>query len=338
MAEPFANLFRSKFVNFQVGPEGTNFTIHAQPLARLSRALNALINGDMVEAKTGMIDWRDIDEETFLRFCEFAYVQDYTPPRFSGCTENREEPEPEPGPELGLERPKLEQLEQQVMDSWASNWAPTTVKRRKKDKYNGWEASDDTRKDDSAKSRLRNILSDSDYLPPSSNLSFHRQFETTSNTSPHQDFAPVFLGHARLYVLADKYDVRELKNLVLHKLYNTLKEFTLYKSRIADVIELVQFVYDNTPPSYQREAGAASQSEANPHRPVNTGGGSSSRQGANHEAKKVDGLRKLVTSLVVSKLEIVAETRVFLDLLQDGGEFVKDFWTVLWNNQLIQSY
>ena len=86
------SLFRSKFVNFQVGPEGTNFTVHAQPLARLSRALNTLINGDMVEAKTGMIDWRDTDEETFLRFCEFAYVQDYTPPRFSECTENREEP------------------------------------------------------------------------------------------------------------------------------------------------------------------------------------------------------------------------------------------------------
>ena len=43
----------------------------------------------------------------------------------------------------------------------------------------------------------------------------------------------------------------------------------------------------------------------------------------------MDGLRKLVTSLVVSKLEMVAETRVFLDLLQDGGEFVKDFWTML---------
>jgi hypothetical protein len=322
MAEPFANLFRSKFINFQVGPEGTNFTIHAQPLARLSRVLNALINGDMVEAKTGMIDWRDIDEETFLRFCEFAYVQDYTPPRFGECTGNREEPE--------LEPPKLEQ-QQAEMDSW-DKWG-SLAKKKKKDKlYNGWEASDDdTRKDDSAKSRLRNTLSDSDYLPPSSKLSFHRQFETISNTSPHQDFAPVFLGHARLYVLADKYDVRELKSLVLYKLYNTLKAFTLYKSRIADVIELVQFVYDNTPPSYQCacEAGAISQSEANPDRPVNASG--------YHEERKMDGLRKLVTSLVVSKLEMVAETRVFLDLLQDGGEFVKDFWTVLWNRQLIQS-
>jgi len=225
--------------------------------------------------------------------------------------------------------------------SWSSSKRKWTLgingdlwrRRKKKDKlYNGWEASDDdTRKDDSAKSRLRNTLSDSDYLPPSSKLSFHRQFETISNTSPHQDFAPVFLGHARLYVLADKYDVRELKSLVLYKLYNTLKAFTLYKSRIADVIELVQFVYDNTPPSYQCacEAGAISQSEANPDRPVNASG--------YHEERKMDGLRKLVTSLVVSKLEMVAETRVFLDLLQDGGEFVKDFWTVLWNRQLIQS-
>ena len=84
-------MFRSKLVDFHVGPEGTNFTVHAQPLARLSQPLNTLINGNMLEAKTGVIDWKDTDEETFLRFCEFAYVQDYTPPRFGECS-NRDKP------------------------------------------------------------------------------------------------------------------------------------------------------------------------------------------------------------------------------------------------------
>ncbi|KAN0080910.1 hypothetical protein V8E54_004114 [Elaphomyces granulatus] len=302
MAEPFANLFRSKIVNFQVGPEGTNFTVHAQPLASLSQALNALINGDMVEARTGVIDWRDMDEETFLRFCEFAYVQDYTPPRFSECTDNREVPK------------QVEKKKQKINSGWPGNTREDESKR-------------------SIKSRLRNLLSESDYPLPSSNQSFRQQFQPVSNTSPHQELAPVFLGHARLYVLADKYDVRELKNLVLHKFCNALKLFTLWESRIAEVVELVRFVYDNTPPSYQHEAGAASQSEANTDRPVNISGGSSSNgQGSNHKEKKWDGLRKLVTCLVVSKLEMVAETRVFLDLLHDGGEFVKDFWAVLLAN------
>src|SRR5882762_1917173 len=108
----------------------------------------------MIEAKTGVIDWRDIDEETFLRFCEFAYVQDYTPPKFSECTDNREVPK---------------QVE-------------TAGLKKKQKIYSGWPG--DAREDESKrsiKSRLRNILSESDYPLPSSNQSFRRQFQTVSN-------------------------------------------------------------------------------------------------------------------------------------------------------------
>jgi len=104
MVEPFADVFRSGFVNFHIGPERTEFTVHAQPLARLSPALNTLIYGDMLEATTGVIDWKDTDEETFIRFCEFAYVKNYTPPKSSECTYTsyREEPKQAETPEPDL--------------------------------------------------------------------------------------------------------------------------------------------------------------------------------------------------------------------------------------------
>lgn len=36
----------------------------------------------MIEAKTGHVDWSEVDVETFARLCEFAYFRNYTPPSF----------------------------------------------------------------------------------------------------------------------------------------------------------------------------------------------------------------------------------------------------------------
>lgn len=299
-------MFRSKFVNFHVGQEGTNFTVHAQPLAMLSGTLNTLINGNMVEAKTGVINWKDTDEETFIRFCEFAYVQNYTPPMFSECTDNIEE---------------LKQAE-------TSDFSVSKKDKKKSVNY------PEPRRRQLIKSKLNNLLSKSDYPPPSPSLSFCQQFEPVSNTSPNQDFTPVLVGHAQLYVLADKYDVRELKNLVLHKLNNTLEKFTLHKARIADIMELVRFAYDNTPPSSQPGARAVFQNEAITgfDWPIKSTS-SDNHNAINRKEKRVDGMRKLVTDFVVSKLDVVAESDAFLDYLHYGGDFVRDFWTVLWNSE-----
>lgn len=72
--------------------------------------------------------------------------------------------------------------------------------------------------------------------------------EPISNTNPTQNFTPVFLAHARLYLFADKYLIRLLKQLALQKLQQTLVRFELYPERINDIIELIRYSYsdDNT--------------------------------------------------------------------------------------------
>ncbi|KAN0080907.1 hypothetical protein V8E54_004111 [Elaphomyces granulatus] len=317
------SVFRSGFVNFHIGPEGTEFTVHAQPLARLSQPLNMLIYGKMLEATTGVIDWKDTDEETFIRFCEFAYVKNYTPPKFSECT-RVEEPKQAETPDF----PFITSIPKRIIKKKPGTSCANKVI--------GWPSHDQESstlpemKDNKTRrrqlmSQLHNLFSENDYPPPSSNLTFYQQFDPVSNTSPHQDFTPVLVGHAQLYVLADKYDVRELKSLVLHKLYTTLEKFTLCEARIADVMELVRFAYDNTPPSPQPSAAPSAVFQAANN--ITTASG-----GSNCKEKKVDGLRKLVTRFVVSKLDAVAESDAFLDLLHYGGDFVKDFWSVLWNS------
>ncbi|PIG69121.1 hypothetical protein AARAC_011693 [Aspergillus arachidicola] len=85
MDSDFGLYILSDLVTFIIGPTRKKITVHSDPLASLSSALHCLLNGPMLEAKTHHVDWSEVvDEDTFIRLCEYAYVRDYTPP---SCTE-----------------------------------------------------------------------------------------------------------------------------------------------------------------------------------------------------------------------------------------------------------
>jgi hypothetical protein len=54
------------------------------------------------------------------------------------------------------------------------------------------------------------------------------------------------LAHAQLYVLADKYDITQLKTLSLHKLYVELDENGLEESQYNAMVELIKYIYLTT--------------------------------------------------------------------------------------------
>ncbi|KAK1249009.1 hypothetical protein MKX08_007229, partial [Trichoderma sp. CBMAI-0020] len=66
------------------------------------------------------------------------------------------------------------------------------------------------------------------------------------NKESCEEYSEIFLSHARLYTLADKYDIPELRKLSLHKIYVSLKEFTLYPNRVGDVVNLASYSFENT--------------------------------------------------------------------------------------------
>lgn len=78
------------------------------------------------------------------------------------------------------------------------------------------------------------------------------------NESSAEDYTPLYLGHARLYVLAEKWGVSSVKSLVLHKLNATLHGYTPYEVRYDNVVELIRYTYENTPcrkPGWIERAG-----------------------------------------------------------------------------------
>ena len=115
------------------------------------------------------------------------------------------------------------------------------------------------------------------------------------NTEPCEDYTEVFLCHARLYVFADKHHIEPLRKLAKHKLQRTLIAFNLYTERIADVVELIRYVYENTPPRGHTR----------------------------------DELRELVMRYVVCQYDKLALSEDFLNLMEEGGACVRDCFSML---------
>ena len=146
--------------------------------------------------------------------------------------------------------------------------------------------------------RLRSELDNVVYK--SSDESTGNPCAVRENTCDEQDFTPVFLGHADLYVFADKWGVTDLKMLTLTKIRSTLNTFTLYEARRRDVVELLRFAYDN---ENTRDRG--------------------------DEDDGGDELRALVILYTGCEYENLMKCSEFMDLVVEGGEFVQDLLKTL---------
>lgn len=305
----FRSYLASPLFTFTVGAEKKEITVHSSALAELSESLNSLMNGGMIEAKTRHVDWPEVDVDTFVRLCEFAYFRNYTPPSFrlvEGRTPlktikpNKKkvrrksrrsnviwdtpmaepEPESEPAPEPTAE--PLEPSDEASPPGDAVCNDPEIIHKER----SVWTG------------QLRDKFTRSLVIPGVESNPLETTFTPPQITGSWEDFDPVFLEQAKLYVLADKYCIEPLRQLVLCKLYQTLSSFKLFDTGVGSIMEFVRFVYSNTPPNY---------------------GG------------QVDALRNLVTRFVVSVLGQVGEDQIFQELLEDGGPFVADFWRIIWS-------
>ena len=113
---------------------------------------------------------------------------------------------------------------------------------------------------------------------------------------PCEDYTEVFQCHARLYVFAEKYDIEPLKRLTKQKMHGTLVQFNLYKERVGDIVELLRYIYANTP----------------------------------DRDHATDELRELVMKYVVCKYDKVAASEEFLELMEEGGACVRDCLKMLY--------
>ena len=247
----------------------------------------------MNEAKTRHVDWSDVDEDTFIRLCEYAYRSDYTPP---DCL-------------VSLETMKKTFIKKKSKKKRALLNASPVDDQSLLQPPQDAEPPPTTEEpppvnEEELPYKEKSIRMQ--YLRDSFsrlNLDFgprHKPAKDCFSPKPNtqdQDFTPVFLGHARLYVLADKYGIESLCQMVLSKVAQTLEIFTLYHRSVTTVIEFVRFVYSD---GFRYVHG-------------------------------IGALRSLVTSYIASTLGQLGDDERFERLLEDGGDFIVDFWRAIWN-------
>jgi hypothetical protein len=122
-----------------------------------------------------------------------------------------------------------------------------------------------------------------------------------SNGMPtNENHTNVFIAHAAMHALAVDYEIIKLNTLSLQKLADKLMRFDCKPERVDDILALVRWVYQ-TELSMRRD---------------------------------MPDLRDVVVRYVVSEVSGFGNTDEFGDLLKEGGNFVKDFWGMMYANLL----
>jgi hypothetical protein len=297
--------FSSKQFVFVVGEGQAEFSVHAAVISKQSKALDVLINGPMAEASDGKAIFEDIQEDTFIRFCQFAYTGNYTTPEF---THKPAVEPPDICPSVALShdasatdrddsRPIEEPIEEPSIEL-ESEPVPEPEPVPDDNEFWGLKPKNSKKSKKPSKSRLlRQSLDDKLYNIETIRTVITARCEVRQNSSPTEDYTKVFLGHAHLYVFAEKWGIEDLKTLALFKLHKTLVSFTLYAARRPDIVQLLRCAYSND------------------HTP--------------DLVDAVDDLRSLVMLYTACEVENLIHCPEFLSLIGEGGQLAQDLVQML---------
>lgn len=332
----------------KVDGKSTEFLVHEEAIAQLSKPLYDLLKGGSRESQAGCTIWDDVSKETFEQFAQFAYTGDYslskikkrkrdTPEDVHGSVSNAgpdfqlvedlvEDPVPEEDyptaedpiqdpedyepaiseaygsvrvgeyePSLPPPAPTPPPLAPDVNDSFGG-WGGFSGKKKKKRHTSNWGESIGISRSDQSFTNFQSLS----FPPLASRNNYNGTCEPVEHFDRDGDYSDLFLSHALLYVLGDLQLIDSLKALALYKLHKTLCIFELGQENAEDVIHLVRYVY------LHDKGGATGQSN-----------------------EGVGVLKGLVCKYVAANASLLSFEDGFMSLLEEGGQFVKDFFKLV---------
>ncbi|EED13978.1 hypothetical protein TSTA_102080 [Talaromyces stipitatus ATCC 10500] len=247
----YKKIIRSSQFIFLVGNERTRLSIHAGIVQAISNPLRALIdNGHMTESIAGFATLDDVEEETFIGFCEYAYTGAYLTPELSigqdseitsdsglvkstkesngVSVEQREEP--------AIEDAELDRTPD--LDDWSLSSAKKSKKSQKKKSAFYYHEIEEKQPEESPGQIT--IIYPYEQLWERFRL---RKFDSgPASFSPN----PNILFHAKLYVFATKYLIEPLRQQCLRSLHRDLSSFSLNRKNRSLIFDLLDFTYAHT--------------------------------------------------------------------------------------------
>ncbi|KAF2254762.1 hypothetical protein BU26DRAFT_144802 [Trematosphaeria pertusa] len=321
---------------------------HARAIAALSLYFDRLINGPMREAEERIAELPDVEKEDFMRVCEFAYRGDYTVPPMAeyrdlygeddldsgcdfGCDSDSSSSDDDPdsdnvAPSDGndsqassytstkdpaQEFPGLDEveIEQTVAELEVLELEERTREAAYEQDSQRRLALEERKRDEKGVPLTKRFFRRPYLLCQQPRAIINRGFCNDYNPKCRLSFAPVLLAHAKLYSIADRYIILALKDLALHKLHKDLMNFHFSPQRAErtrDIVELARFAYSNDNTMDRGDDG------------------------------HLDDLRELVVEFMVLQIHIMEKSGEFEELLEEGGQFVLDFWRLERKERMMQ--
>lgn len=187
-----------------------------------------MVHGKFSESVEKSVQWKSVDEETFICFWQYTHTGRYTaaPPVIGIKPESEAtcEPPRPPSPALGLfglPTAKKDETPPKILTKHEIQWNEFKNQR--------------------ASANFGAFRSAGLFSP------------AVRSNYAHEDYTNHFLLHARVYVFADCYGIAGLMDLSLNELHGTLVRFTLHSERINDVVALIRYCYENQVPEPLRE-------------------------------------------------------------------------------------
>ncbi|KAH6702769.1 hypothetical protein BKA61DRAFT_196718 [Leptodontidium sp. MPI-SDFR-AT-0119] len=244
-----------------------------------------MMNGSMREAIDGVATLESVNEQTFVRFCEYAYMGDYTPAQQQHVLASFNFD----GGEIPTHMGDLAE------GAFASS--KKSKKKRDASRFAGY--------DDVEESYGQCVLCGQRGRGVPTQILWD-EFQRRKYSAVIPKFRPresldecenndgPFYCHARVYVFAEMYDIADLRSLALDKLHQALCSFKVVAGQMGKVIDLAQFSYCN---NNTRE---------------------------NDAGQDIDSLRRMVVHFVVCVFETIVKDDRFLVLMEEGGRFARD--------------
>jgi hypothetical protein len=120
------------------------------------------------------------------------------------------------------------------------------------------------------------------------------------------DYAALFLCHAQLYILGDKYNVSPLKTVASERLSRSFRHYECAELPSADFPNLVRYVFEHTPERITCEVEC--------------------RPGQGRHTPSGDILQRICVHFAANNFESLILSSGFNHLLREGGLFVEMFF------------
>lgn len=237
-------ILKSRHITFVIGPEKEEFTVHEASIASLSEPLRVLITGNMKEAAQARVVWDDAEPTVFASLMEYAYSGNLSIP---ACHQKE-------GPETPDEPEKETEKDQSEGEDDARDESERAAVEEKDNDSDGNDDDDDD--DDKVPSLLKDMLNDKGtWRRHCAKNKFAKKHFLSEESCPScssmdTDGIPcdiaTYTAVAKLYVLADKYDVSALKNLCTSRLARSLSQARGIDETLSSVVQTIRFLYERT--------------------------------------------------------------------------------------------